>query len=229
MPKLTDVISTLVSQCAAARVAADLEAVKTAQLYSAHEMLKHFSVPRMRIRDIDINLKAAVTGSNAVTQHLQAIPVNDTVAFIHETLARQFNLSIKNRQEYRAAISPLLKELNTQIQEMAALLEAGDAEFSVLARKLQTLFQQVAKQIVAITYQFLEGNTNIDGLHKALVDFFNEKAVVQKIDGNNLEIEVNTAILKELPLESLLSVKLTVFEEGYEIKLDDGQTLLVPE
>lgn len=229
MPKLADVISTLVSQCAEARVSADLEAVKTALLYREHDILKHFSVPRMRIRDIDINLKAAVVSNGSSVRHLQPIPINDTIAFIHETLARQFNLVIKNKQEYRTAVSPSLKELNGNIQELAGQVEEGGLEFNAAIRKLQELFQCTAKFIVEQTQKFIGSDVDVGSLCKDLVAFFNEKVVVQKVDANSMEIEVNTAILKELPLDTLLSIKLNVFEEGYEIKLDDGKLLLVPE
>ncbi|UJS25068.1 hypothetical protein [Thiothrix winogradskyi] len=230
MPKLADVISTLVSQCAEARVSADLEAVKTALLYREHDILKHFSVPRMRIRDIDINLKVAVVSSGGVgAHHLQQVPINDTIAFIHETLARQFNLVIKNKQEYRAAVSPSLKDLNGNIQELSRQVDEGELEFNLATRKLQELFQYTAKYIVEQTQAFIEQKVDLSPLHKNLIVFFNEKAIVQKVDANNMEVEVNTAILKELPPDTLLSIKLNVFEEGYEIKLDDGKLLLVPE
>jgi hypothetical protein len=61
MPKLGEFIGALLSDAVQARVRADLEAVKIAEVYSGHELLKHLSVPRFRLPDITVDVPVLVS------------------------------------------------------------------------------------------------------------------------------------------------------------------------
>src|SRR2546425_1389071 len=61
MPKLGDFIGALLSDAAQARVRADLEAVRIAEAYSGHELLKHLPVPRFRMPDITVDVPVLVS------------------------------------------------------------------------------------------------------------------------------------------------------------------------
>lgn len=68
MPRLGEFIGALLADAVQARVRADLEAVKIAEVYSAHELLKHLPVPRFRLPEITIDfpvLVSAIEGGNA--------------------------------------------------------------------------------------------------------------------------------------------------------------------
>jgi hypothetical protein len=68
MPRLGEFIGALLSDAVQARVRADLEAVKIAEVYSAHELLKHLPVPRFRLPDITVDfpvLVSAIEGGKA--------------------------------------------------------------------------------------------------------------------------------------------------------------------
>lgn len=60
MPRLGDFIGALLSDATQARVRADLEALKIAETYSAHELLKHLPVPRFRMPDITVDFPVLV-------------------------------------------------------------------------------------------------------------------------------------------------------------------------
>lgn len=61
MPKLGEFIGALLSDAVQARVRADLEAIKIAESYSAHELLKHLPVPRFRLPDITVEFPVLVS------------------------------------------------------------------------------------------------------------------------------------------------------------------------
>lgn len=63
MPKLGEFIGTLLSDAAQARVQADLETLKLAEVYSAHELLRHLPVPRFRLPDISVEFPVLVVAS----------------------------------------------------------------------------------------------------------------------------------------------------------------------
>ena len=51
MAKLNEYLGSVISSLTNARVMADLQTVKVAEEYAKHDLLQHFSVPRMRVDD----------------------------------------------------------------------------------------------------------------------------------------------------------------------------------
>src|SRR6267154_326622 len=61
MPKLGDFIGALLSDAVQARVRADIEALKVAEAYSGHDLLKYLPVPRFRLPDITVDFPVIVS------------------------------------------------------------------------------------------------------------------------------------------------------------------------
>lgn len=62
MPYLGDYLGHLLSEITIARVQADLEAVRVAELYANHQLLKHMPVPHFRLPTLTLNVPIAIKG-----------------------------------------------------------------------------------------------------------------------------------------------------------------------
>jgi hypothetical protein len=62
MPTLNEYLGGLFASITDARVIADVQTVQVAEQYAKHDLLKHFSVPRMRISDIELTIPVAIEG-----------------------------------------------------------------------------------------------------------------------------------------------------------------------
>ena len=62
MPKLGDYIGHLLSEIAIARMQADIESVRIAELYADHPLLRSMPVPRFRMPDVEIDVPVVVKG-----------------------------------------------------------------------------------------------------------------------------------------------------------------------
>lgn len=60
MPKLGDYIGHLLSEITIARMHADIEAVRVAELYADHPLLRNMPVPRFRMPDVEIDVPVVV-------------------------------------------------------------------------------------------------------------------------------------------------------------------------
>lgn len=60
MPNLGDYIGQLLSEITIARMHADLEAVRVAELYAGHPLLRHMPVPHFRLPDIQIDVPVVI-------------------------------------------------------------------------------------------------------------------------------------------------------------------------
>lgn len=62
MPKLGDFLGDLLAEVTMARVHADLEAVRIAELYANHPLLKHMPVPRFRLPAVHLDVPVLIRG-----------------------------------------------------------------------------------------------------------------------------------------------------------------------
>lgn len=64
MPNLGDFLGLVLSEITIARMHADLETVRIAELYSSHPLLRHMPVPHMRLPDVEVEIPVAIKGSD---------------------------------------------------------------------------------------------------------------------------------------------------------------------
>lgn len=62
MPYLGDYLGQLMAEISIARMQADLETVRIAELYASHPLLRTLPIPRMRLPDVDLDVPVAITG-----------------------------------------------------------------------------------------------------------------------------------------------------------------------
>src|SRR4051812_7222602 len=62
MPYLGDYIGHLLSEITMARVQADLEAVRLAEMYASHPLLRHMPVPHFRLPTMTLDVPVAIKG-----------------------------------------------------------------------------------------------------------------------------------------------------------------------
>ncbi len=60
MPNLGDYLGMLLSEITVARMHADLEAVRVAEQYASHPLLRHMPVPRFRLPDVQMDIPVAI-------------------------------------------------------------------------------------------------------------------------------------------------------------------------
>jgi len=63
MPYLGDYVGHLLSEISMARMQADLETVRMAELYAAHPLLRTMPVPRMRLPEVDLEIPVLIEAS----------------------------------------------------------------------------------------------------------------------------------------------------------------------
>ncbi len=63
MPFLGDFLGQLMAEVTMARLHADLETVRLAELYAGHDLLRHLPVPRFRLPDVDVDVPVLIKGT----------------------------------------------------------------------------------------------------------------------------------------------------------------------
>jgi len=53
---LSDFLGHILTEITRARVQADMESIRIAEMYANHDLLQHFPIPRVRLPEVEINL-----------------------------------------------------------------------------------------------------------------------------------------------------------------------------
>lgn len=224
MAKLGDLMGALLADAAQARVRADLEALKIAEAYSAHELLRHLPVPRFRLPDVTVEMPVLVSGlEEAGTGGMMAPPKPD---------------------ETRASVGKALDDSEVKLQgakRETVLKAVGARTTKLFARGSGAMLgpSRVAAELARVGREAAAKSLGDNADPRALSDF--EAAarnalgalLVQRLAASPaLEVLATSKDLKAHDdNESVVRLRLTISEDAYEvIARDEGEGfLLTPE
>jgi len=224
MTNLGDYIGQILSEITTARVQADLQAVRMADLYATHPLLKAFPVPRFRLPTVTIDVPVAVS-------KVESPPESGTA---------KSGLNMAHAKEtFTATLEGQLKRSKVTLAAAVRtkLSEALRERFNQLSHSeyLSTSAVHVADSITGVVEKSL---SDVKMEPKARSQFVAELrdtarvALVKLLPTSpRVQVVTNTSQLRELgPQEFLTRVQLNITEQGVEWKGEDGANKrLIPE
>ncbi len=234
MPTLNEYLGGLFSSITDARVMADVQTVQVAEQYAKHDLLKHFSVPRMRISDIELTIPVAIENlsERSITQ-LDPIG-NDE---FKRVAAQQLSRNVGYKELPPVPARQLRSALDTRTTEMIEYLRSGDTNNG---------FNNFSKQIVSDLFKIGEeaqlhdgkfpGEYRFDQIYKNTLELCagTINGVVEKPQLDQLNVIAESHRLREQRPEDVIQIRMKVSEDGMEwqtTQRDDGsiERKLLPE
>lgn len=221
MPFLGDFIGQIAAEMTIARMQADLEAVRVAELYASHPLLRHMPVPHFRMPEISMELPVVIKQvETAAPGESQRGSPNLTelkkvfLKTVSEILLKdKIRLSAADKKELDASIDARLKSL-----KQPAEISVG---ISHIAHELADL---VSEKIGARTRMDLEKKSKFRSELKELAwaDFLK----VQK-PPPRLEALVKTSEVREAGAgEVVTRMHVKLSEDGFEITTVESEGVL---
>lgn len=204
-----DYVGQLLAELTAARLHSDVEAVRVAELYAAHDLLKHFPVPRMRVGQIDMDIPVSIVrveASDGGGKDTKPVTALDLLKRFQPLLREQLE-----RQDVKFDADEL-GEVTRQLHRAAQAMSRPN-EVAVDSNRIADRFSRVVRDAIqkSLPHQskakLIANQLRLD----ARVDFLNARPTRPRI-----VVGVTTAELKESPQESLVRISLRVSEEGVE-------------
>jgi len=219
MPKLGDYIGHLLSEITIARMHADLEAVRVAELYADHPLLRHMPVPRFRMPNVEIDVPVVVKEleETPVGESPHGIPpifemrkVFDKV--ITSVLAKEhITLTEADQKKLKTVLDQRVVAL-TRPTEIALDMNRVSHDFSINAVK--TLGDLIKPEKRADFEERLKDSLRIEFIK------------IRKLP-TRLNVLVTTAEIREAgPNEVITHLHLKISEEAFEwttIESDEGK------
>ncbi|MCZ8228461.1 hypothetical protein [Flavobacterium sp.] len=216
MIKLNDYLGSIVASFTNAKIMSDLQTVKLAEEYAKHDYLKHFSIPRMRIDDVEMTIPIALDE----IENISKPPVIGFDSLKINTLVYSFLLE-------KIGVLKITKEpsrlLQTETAKQVGVLEKqiklanSHGPVSGFSKEIVVYFLRIIEKYALVNKEVL-AKMNIELLSKDLIAVVTKEITINKeVEAlANLNIVVEASKLRELKSENLIFIKLKISENGME-------------
>jgi hypothetical protein len=226
MPTLKDYLGALVKDLNYARAIADVESANIAKMYAEHDLLKHFSIPRMKIQDTELTIPVAVSELETSTE-AEYQPIDNTKFYaatygeIKNTLkAASFNrpVSAVLKKEIFAHIADLEKTIRGGGDIAASLASYCDAISQVSVRSVKEDDEERAAFDSLLKQERLSEAQLREKLAESLQTFLRPGIQPRELKSRieNSRVVVESSKLREERPENLVYIKMKITEESME-------------
>lgn len=223
MSNLSDYIGQIMAEITLARVQADLEAVRLADYYANHPLLRTFPVPRFRLPNVTLDFPIAI----------KAVSAPKDGKGLDMTQARQVFSSILGEHLSRSKVRLTTAEgrnVQEAVKKKFAEIKAPDFVSTSTVHVADVATNAVEEALPAGALRGAERAKFVGELRERT-----RAALLKLLPGpQHVEVVSNTAELRELgPLDVLTRIQLSITEQGVEWKGDEsrggGGKKLLPE
>ena len=205
MVNLGDYIGQVLAELTIARVQADLEAARVAELYSRHELLKHFPIPKIRLSEFDVELRFLILDTETEPKK------NIVVKQIGKNF-KKFTMEVVGRKNITLTANALLK-LDSMTSAKVTEAEASTTRKFDLP-SMATLMTPIIENVLEDNELDIETISEIQNE----VDHLTRDSILTELSDNKprLNVAVTSKELKEASPDTITSISLKATEEGLE-------------
>ncbi|MBV6439703.1 MAG: hypothetical protein EPGJADBJ_01354 [Saprospiraceae bacterium] len=219
MITLDEYLGALVSNLSQARALADLESARIAGAYAENALLKHFSIPRMKIEEVELNVLVAI--DEIICDAIEEDKPIDKKKFAALTYT-----TILSTLEVGALPADTSKDINSEIAKHIDKLvckvtkeNADDLLYEYASGISQFVFKYMNRLMENGTMPGKDNKEKIMISHRLTESLLHNLKGQIKFDPNpsqlkRIKVTVESDKLKERPSNSLLVLKMKISEEG---------------
>lgn len=233
MAKLSDFLGGLASGICDARVNSDVQSLRIAEEYAKNDLLKHFSVPRMRIDKVELNIPVAVDNLIEKTQKIyQPIDNQSFSTKAYQQVLKSLavtNLSSEVSKKLRTTIADHihLLEAKIRVNQTENSLEEFSNSIALITIELADVIYKENNRKKATKAELTKLQTNTA---KKLQSILKEEIVFKKeikvLDSVHVVVEADK--LRDIKPENIIMIKMTISEQGMEwLNMEDKDGKIV--
>lgn len=213
MPYLGDYLGHLLAEITTARVQADLESLRVAELYASHPLLKHFPIPHVRLPTVTVDVPVVVqnveTASGAAPRGAAPVPAmraRFAELFDASVAGTAIKLSAAQRAEIQKGFDQVASDLVASPEVGVPIGDAADRFVRVALAPLANAQGSTAAD-----------STSLQSLGEKLASQARVAFLNLRETPPRLNVLVTTSELRQAgPSDLLARLHLSISEEGFE-------------
>jgi len=209
MTNLGDYLGNLIAEVTIARMQADIEAVRIAELYSSHPLLRNMPIPHFRLPAVELDVPVVIKNLEASKS---------------ENAPRGTPSLAETRIVFDKVLAKTLREENIRLspKQNRALKKSLDQKVVSLTqpREVAVDINRVAKELSSTASKTLT-SAGLNAKTQNLIQKINALARVEFLNlrkqPKRLQVLVNTSDIREAgPTENITRLHLKITEEAFE-------------
>nr|WP_315158001.1 hypothetical protein [uncultured Flavobacterium sp.] len=216
MIKLNDYLGSIVASFTNAKIMSDLQTVKLAEEYAKHDYLKHFSIPRMRIDDVEMTIPIALDEIENISKPpVIGFDSSKINTLVYSFLLEKFGVLKITKEPSKLLQTETARQVG--ILEKQIKLANSHDPVSGFSKEIVVYFLKIIEKYALVNKEVL-AKMNIDLIIKDLIAVVTKEITISKeVEAlANLNIVVEANKLRELKSENLIFIKLKISENGME-------------
>lgn len=229
MPYLGDFLGLIMEEITKARVQADIETIRTADMYAQDDLLKNMPVPRFRLPDLTFEIPIAIEGIEKDVNFTQPgilLNFNRMLSIFLEVLIEKTKegflkeLIQNNMERLKTSLSKKMESIKKQPD--------GSKDVKYIANELIAaagkILTQLAREIKQLKKCKDEIEKILSDIRQHIYNVFNKLKPHPIKVPERVRIIVTTSKLKELAaISNLPHLVLKIHEEGMEALLEEAK------
>jgi hypothetical protein len=236
MATLNEYLGGLFGSISEARVMADAQSAQVAEQYAKHDLLRHFSIPRLRIGDIELTIPVAIQGLSE-RRGLQLSPIGNAEfkRALGRELPRYIGYTTLPPVAEQRLLAALDRRIPTLVEEIAAQGNVVEPMYRFaegIVKDLYAIREESTLQEVAFAEKALQESVSVKALpfDEALrrcqeLGIGLVGGVVEKPEIEQLTVIAESEQLRNQRPEDIIRIRMRVSEDGMEwqtLQRDDG-------
>ena len=233
MAYLNEYLGAIVAHLSQARVLADLESARIALTYADNDLLRHFSIPRMKIDDVELTIPLAISELEMPTDRdVKPLDHKAITALTHSEILSSFG----TRSLPAEASDSVRKEIAVPVENLIARVNKDKSENPV-AEYVSEVVEIVNRKIASFVEKGLIKDQDVQKWREISERF--KTALGQKVKREIANAATNPSLgilkvivesdrLKEKAPGTLVTIKMKISEEAMEwerLKDDNGNII----
>ncbi|MBR3465956.1 MAG: hypothetical protein IKO89_10175 [Bacteroidales bacterium] len=239
MATLQAYLSGILNEISEARRASDYKSVQIAEGYLKDKILKGYSVPRMRIGNVEIDAPVAIDSIEETNLINDNVDINVTTDEVYENLCEEFSLTQTDISTLKSSgVEATIKgQISTNLANLF-VSEAGESttkddtadvinKISACASLIVTNFKNSVEKSITLT-----STVSVDDVSQNLTTLLCDVFIAK--DLTEIKIVAEASKLKDMSEKSIFHIKMNIIEDGMEWSISQNpkgevEAKLIPE
>jgi len=222
MVTLKEYIGTIVSSVNNARGMADVESAKLAKQYAADDVLQYYTVPRMRMQDVELEIPVGIDSFNTKNHpDYQPIDNNSFYSHTYNTIKDAFEVTSFDRETSKN----LSRVVKNEIQNLESQLKKYDTKEEYV-KKFSERIAEESMSLIKRSHIKNKEKQNIQDTkfpqHQHITSLLNKrlvKEILPRLQAKTIEdanVIVESDKLSTIQPDKLIKIKMKIIETGME-------------